>query len=300
MSIFKFGPIIRKRREELGYTQEDLADGICSVTTLSRIENGERIPTQNHLEMLLQRIGYSNVMFDSYTNENDFLAHELKFRIRQANIEGNTELAKELLQRFERLSSKPTQIDQQFLLLQKVQLFPEQYSDEEKLVQLENAIQLTHPNYMQGKVPFLLSYEEILLLNNIAIGYANCGRPKEAIDILYGVTNYYDSCIVNTEEALRTKPMTLYNLSKILGMENRFNECIAICDKGIRLAQRTGRCQCFPHMLYNKAWALMKRNYPEDLQEAKMLAHRALNVSIAMEIVPFADHCKRFIEINEL
>ena len=55
MPIFQFGYIIRNRREELGYTQEDLADGICSVPTLSRIENGERMPTKEHFEMLDKR-----------------------------------------------------------------------------------------------------------------------------------------------------------------------------------------------------------------------------------------------------
>ena len=38
MPIYKFGYVIKQRREELGYTQEDLAEGICSVPTLSRIE----------------------------------------------------------------------------------------------------------------------------------------------------------------------------------------------------------------------------------------------------------------------
>ncbi|MBP3729639.1 MAG: helix-turn-helix transcriptional regulator [Lachnospiraceae bacterium] len=38
MPISKVGYLIKRRREELGYTQEELADGICAVTTLSRIE----------------------------------------------------------------------------------------------------------------------------------------------------------------------------------------------------------------------------------------------------------------------
>lgn len=69
MPIYQFGAIIRCRREELGYTQEDLADGICSVPTLSRIENGERMPTREHFEMLLQRLGYSNTMLNAYVDE---------------------------------------------------------------------------------------------------------------------------------------------------------------------------------------------------------------------------------------
>ena len=64
MAVFQLGPIIRNRRIELGLSQEDLADGICSVPTLSRIENGERMPTKNHFEMLMQRLGYSAMSLD--------------------------------------------------------------------------------------------------------------------------------------------------------------------------------------------------------------------------------------------
>ena len=90
MAISQIGAVIRRRRVELGLSQEDLADGVCSVTTLSRIENGERMPTQNHLEILLQRIGYSDMMVQSYLSEEDFLAHDLKFKIRQAFIENDS------------------------------------------------------------------------------------------------------------------------------------------------------------------------------------------------------------------
>lgn len=69
MPIYKFGYIIRQRREELGYTQEDLAEGICSVPTLSRIENGERLPTKDHFEMLLQRLGFSESILYNYVDE---------------------------------------------------------------------------------------------------------------------------------------------------------------------------------------------------------------------------------------
>ena len=69
MSLYLFGPLIKQRREELGYTQEDLADGICSVPTLSRIENGERLPNKRHSEMLLQRLGYSDSIIINYVDE---------------------------------------------------------------------------------------------------------------------------------------------------------------------------------------------------------------------------------------
>lgn len=96
MSIYYFGSIIKKRREQLQCTQEDLADGICSVPTLSRIENGERMPSKSNLEMLLQRLGYSDNMVDIYIDEDEFRVHNLKYQIRQAYILGHLRDAAEL------------------------------------------------------------------------------------------------------------------------------------------------------------------------------------------------------------
>lgn len=300
MAISQIGMIIRRRRMELGLSQEDLADGICAVTTLSRIENGERMPTQNHLEILLQRIGYSDMMLQSYVDENDFIAHELKFKIRQAYIEKDATKARELLQQFEALVAKPSKVDEQFILLQRIWLYSERYTNEERLQELERAIRLTHPKYKQGSVPFLLSYEEIVLLNNIAINLALYNNRKDAIDMLYNIVRYYDTHIVNIEETLRTEPMILYNLSKMLGLENRFDECISICDRGIQLAQRTGRSQFFGKTLYNKAWACLKRDSMKHLQEASNLIQRALSIAIAFEDEQLAESCKSLIKTYNL
>ena len=37
MAVFQLGSILKKRREELGYSQEELADGICSVPPIIHI-----------------------------------------------------------------------------------------------------------------------------------------------------------------------------------------------------------------------------------------------------------------------
>lgn len=50
------GDIIRRKREELGLTQADLADGICSVVTISRIESGKTTPKRPLLCAILGRL----------------------------------------------------------------------------------------------------------------------------------------------------------------------------------------------------------------------------------------------------
>ena len=41
MEVYNMGEVIQKRRKSLGITQEQLSEGICSVQTLSRVENGK-------------------------------------------------------------------------------------------------------------------------------------------------------------------------------------------------------------------------------------------------------------------
>lgn len=50
------GEIIRNLRKRHELSQEELAEGICSVVSVSRIENGTQMPSQTILEKILQRL----------------------------------------------------------------------------------------------------------------------------------------------------------------------------------------------------------------------------------------------------
>lgn len=89
--------------------------------------------------------------------------------------------------------------------------------------------------------------------------------------------------------------MILYNLSKYLGLEGRYDECIEICDLGIQLAQRTGRCPELAQTLYNRAWALEKRNLPHDRADAELYAKQALQMAEIMGQKEYVQHFRNFI-----
>ena len=296
MAVFQLGPILKARREELGLSQEDLADGICAVPTLSRIENGERMPTKNHFEMLMQRLGYSAMSMDFFTDKQDFIIHELKFKTRQAYVAKNYPLARKYMEELEGILDKPTKIDRQFVLLHEIMLNEGKYSNMEMLEQFEVAIQLTCPKYKSNYIPRVLSYDEIILLNNIAICYETAGDSERAISILTVLKEYYDHHVISIEEALRTQPMVLYNLSKFLGLCGRYDECIEICDQGIRIARTTGRCTLLGKTLFNRAWALIQRNRTGDKDIAEKTLRHAIYYSYAMENQQLTETMKNFYE----
>lgn len=283
MSVFQLGIIIKERREELGISQEILADGICAVPTLSRIENGERIPTKTHFEMLMQRLGYSAVSLDFFTDKQDFQAYELKFKIRQAYIEKDYNLAKVYVEELETLLPNPTNVDKQFLCLYRILLNQKYISNSNRLAQLEAAIRLTCPKYESNYIPRVLSYDEIILLNNIAICHEGLGNRELAITILFVLKEYYDQHIINREEALRTQPLILYNLSKYLGLSKRYDECIEVCKLGIQIARTTGRCSLLAETLFNYAWVLIQRGREEDREKAEVTLRQAISLSHVMD-----------------
>lgn len=268
MSIYNIGMFIKFCREDIGVTQDELASGICSVQTLSRIERGIQAPQDSTLIQIIQRLGMSGGEIILMANEKQLTFSRLKFDIRQAYIQENYEEAKKILRDNRDQISKLSPFDRQTFetidILLKIR--DKEYGESEALERLEAALKLTYPKYTKDILPSLFTYEEILLLNNIAIRYANLGNLKTAIDMLYHIKDFYDKRVCDIEEALRTEPMVLYNLSKYLGLSEKYTESIRVCEEGIKLAAETGRCSCLPQTYYNLSCGLYYRNRPGDME----------------------------------
>lgn len=279
--LYNIGKYIKSRRLQLGISQEKLADGICARNSLSRIEGGERVPKSDVLTTLLQRLGLSDSEIRILTDGEDVELAQLKFNVRQALILNDYAKARFILQRNEDAISKLDPVSRRTFDIVDAIIRSRQneISKEEALALFENLMRIIHPQYSPDNLPVLLSYEEIILLNNIAWCYDEVGKRETAINVLYHVKEFYDSYVCDIEEALRTQPMILYNLSKLLGLAGRYDECIHICEEGIKLATETGRCADLATTYYNLAWALYYRNRVGDkdcsLQYLKMAYYAA-------------------------
>ncbi len=298
MSTRKLGTLLRMRREELALTQEELADGICSVPTLSRIENGERMPTKNHFEALVERLGLSSLMLDCFIDENTLRINELKYQIQLSYRNREYAQAREQLARLEGMVTDHTSLDWQFVLYYCILLCQETLSPERKLERLEEALLLSWPYYKTKGIPRLMSYSEINILNTIANTYGQGGKIDQAIAIYQHIRGFYESHATVPEEIIRTQPAVLYNLSKCLGQAGRYDECIEICDQGIRIARRTGRCICLAKTLYNRGWALLKRGRENDRVQAEISLRRACYQAYTTENQRELKHFRAFYEEN--
>jgi len=135
-------------------------------------------------------------------------------------------------------------------------------------------------------------------LNNIAVCYGNSGQLEKAISLLKKLKQHYDNHMVNQEEILRTQLLVLYNYSKYLGNADRLDECIEICDFGIRVSRESRRCNRLDYFFYNKAWALLRRNQSQDYQAAKECIRLAICVADGLGRESLKEYFVEFMQSN--
>ncbi len=64
MAVYAIGRTIRAAREKAGLSQQALCEGICSLPTLSKIENGVQNPSRKTLQYISERLGIDLELFN--------------------------------------------------------------------------------------------------------------------------------------------------------------------------------------------------------------------------------------------
>lgn len=126
MEEILIGTRIRNRRKELNISQEELCDRICAVSTLSRIENNEQIPSRSTAKDLLERLGLSSDLLAAMVSQKETalwaLIREIRndmIQCRRMPVENRPAMRAEIREKLEKLEKmvKPEDYTaQQFLL----------------------------------------------------------------------------------------------------------------------------------------------------------------------------------------
>ena len=66
MVYYRLGDVIKELRDRLHMTQEELADGICSVSSVAKIEGGSQMPSGRIAEALLRRLKDAGCFFTGF------------------------------------------------------------------------------------------------------------------------------------------------------------------------------------------------------------------------------------------
>lgn len=282
MAVYVVGDFLRETRLRKGYTQEEVSYGICTPASLSRIENGMQKPGRLILEKLFERLGTENNLFNSFVSKEEMeLYLEIQTLIRNVT-DGDLHRIEEQIDIVEKLTQNASELERQSLFWAKGTLAAQKYGNNEKAMEwLMRAIRITLPDF-DGKNPLrnhLLTFDEITIINSIAVRYAENEDLLTAIQLNMWLKEYMENRIVDGKMKTTKYPMILYNLSCWLGDENCHKEAVKMADEGIEFCVRYGNLALFPLLIFNKGSALAEL---DRTSEARNYLHQSITIFKSM------------------
>lgn len=291
MANYTIGDMVFESRTARGYSQEELSFGICSTSSLSRIENSGQIPGRKIFEALMQRLGVSDSLYSAYISRDEMeickLIQELVWSLERLNFEESEKIVENLEGRLGRNS----ELERQYIDFAKARIFMNKTGDHEKFFEMLLAtIRMTIADFEpeRGIQRRLLTFHEITILNNIATELYNNGKKEEGLKLLYELKEYMDTHIIDEEEKAKKYPLIVYNMTTRMGEMGWHKEVYELCDKTITYCVEHNKLIYLPYFLTNMASAAAELNMTDKAKELFGQAYTLFNIckkkSIAEEV----------------
>ena len=158
--------IILRLRNELGLTQEQLSRGICSMSALSRIENGEKDPEKIVFDGLISRLGKDCKKWDFILEEQDKLLFYHRNRIEYLLRVQNWEVLEEEVKQYEKNVKQNKNLHTQYLCWIWATVHLEKGEYEQAWLQCKKGLKETDIRFNEKTLTFnsILSSTELSLL----------------------------------------------------------------------------------------------------------------------------------------
>lgn len=240
------GELIRQRRIDRGMSQEELAGNVYSHSQISRIESGASFPSYEKLQKLLQTLGLEDDLFYGLRNQTKMKITLLQEEallscVHFEHAAGDEKRvlwsdATEKLSELEGMVSESDHLTQQFIIHCKIVLGKEAgvpYTPKEELNLLMKAIRLTVPRFDIEKInDSLYFFNEIKIINQIALAYSHIGEPETALYIFRQLLRYIETHNHDIYKSAGYLPLVAHNYSRELAISGRYREAIKIGEKG--------------------------------------------------------------------
>lgn len=278
MAVYGLGSIIKELRIRNSITQIDLCDGICEVSTLSKIENGHQNPAKKVAEALLQRLGLPWGIFNVSVSESEFRKHELERFINHQIASHQYDYLQEL-EEYRTLSDPIMPLEEQFYLLcYGIHLAVRQNSLPFANIQMyETALKKTIPSYkgIGSLKKHLFTTCELLLLHNIAIEQKKIGNYKEALTIELFLKEYYETHPIDEDEKSKHYPIIFECICGILCILEEYEQVLQYAEEGLKVCTMYNKLKTTAYLLYYQGYALCSQN---QRNEGRVAIQKALTL----------------------
>ena len=250
------GEIIRDLRKRHELSQEELAEGICSVVSVSRIENGTQMPSQTILEKLLQRLGTGTYEICNifYKNEKQQVFEETAEKVFSLISQGNLSTAEEELLRIKE-EAKEEEHNWQYYILLEVSIEIHRNNISEQLLEtLHKALRLTKPRLDYSELRHeLLTIREANILSIIVVLYFKLDRVVEAIKLGEELMKSLAAHKSVLREYQIIKINLAINLAQCMEKEGRYGEALDYACKAEEISFTATQHILLPEIQFIKA-----------------------------------------------
>lgn len=261
MNAIQLGEAIQQRREALHISQKRLCKGICTQSTLCKVERGLLSLSTERLDALLQRLDMPSKQYYVLLSKQDYDIQDLKRKVAICNAKGAFSEALKLLNQIEKLVDSKETLIHQFILRSKAIAGKQTeagvvvaYSPQDRMELLEEAIRVTIPDFQIETIGSeLLCFEEVKTIMNLANTYAAMHDQERALAIYEKLYLYVRDHYKKIEEAATVIPMIAYNYSKLLSNLERYQESVAISKEGYEYCIKYGDISLLGALLVNIA-----------------------------------------------
>lgn len=281
MANYRAGDVIRLTRNAVGMTQEELSEGICSVETLSRIENGRHKIKRDTYRKLMEKMGRGVHDNCAVCMGADMSLLEEYTLLEDAMAKREYDTAKWYLTRM-RGKISDSLIDRQYLKRIEALLAYRlgECSVQMFAVQLQETIEMTIPDYADylwgEKSDKIYPYreQEILILMGMGTAYNAMGKLEKSIAVYETIIRSMDAGYMDEKNAAELKLINLANLSIPLRKLGRHEEALAKAEEGLEIAVSRRYVHTLVELLVSAAWIriqISERTEKSEKQEQEIL-----------------------------
>lgn len=248
------GSAIQYFRDIYHISQSKLCKGICSVSTLSRIEAGERDIDAFILETLLERLGKIPYQFELILTDFDYEVYQSRMEINRLIEDKAIDEAYKLVKEYDKLASDKGTPHKQFIMLCKARLNElEGGRPEATIDMLVKAITCTVPDFStEALAEYFLSYTEfgiILEMLEKMILYKMVDRAEKTLNQIIDYMFWHN----HMEHNVSIYPKVAAIGGRFLLEQNQLDKALELCNKGLEMNKGSRRMDYLGEIFLIKA-----------------------------------------------
>ena len=273
------GQYLSTERKKVNFTQEKISDGICSVESYSRIENGRK-PTRNNYEALTEKIGTENRYYIELVNTGNIDALLLRREISRILFsEKSMDKVWESLEKLmEILGEDECAQNKQYLKFIEICIEKEysHMSEEICCEEYRKVLAYSMNENLIGEKKHIYTKVEINLINHISVCLAKSGKKEQAMRLIRAFLEDTDQM---KEDKYHETKLAKLNYGRWLSDSGEYSKADSIFMDGAKQIMERDRAELLDQYIGEIAYNKYLMNGSEKNEQIKRYSLYALVLS---------------------